>query len=138
VSLDSHTPVIVGAAQVTVTQSYAPEPVVLLAGAARDAAWDAGVLGLLDRLDSIRVVGMVSRRYPDPAALVAANLGADPRHCATTTDGGQRPQALVHRTAKQIARGEFDVALVGGGESVRTYSAYKKDGPLARMVHPAR
>jgi acetyl-CoA C-acetyltransferase len=130
-NVDPRTPVIVGAAQVTVAEPYAPEPVELLATAARDAAQDSGAPRLLARLDSIRVVGIVSRRYPDPAALVARHIGADPRHRATTTDGGQHPQALVHRTAIQIARGELDIALIGGAEAVRTRSAYKRDGRSA-------
>lgn len=126
--IDPRTPVLVGAGQVNIEGGDAPEPVELLAKAARRAARDAGAPRLLGALDSIRVVSILSRRYPDPAALVAERIGASPRHRATTTDGGHTPQLLVSRTAQEILEGSLDVALIGGAECWRTRAAYKARG----------
>lgn len=120
--------VVVGAGQVTWPAPPSPEPVDLLAEAARLAAADAGAPGLLGRLDSIRVVNLLSRGYPDPAALVAERLGASPRQRVATTAGGNTPQVLVNRTAADIAAGHLDVALIGGAESWRTRSWYRRRG----------
>ncbi|HET9691740.1 MAG TPA: hypothetical protein VFP61_11345 [Acidimicrobiales bacterium] len=126
--LDPRTPVIVGVGQVSQPDLPAPEPVELIAQAARRAADDAGAPGLLSRLDSVRVVGLLSQRYADPAALVAGIVGAAPRQTVRTTMGGNTPQALLNRTCAQIAAGELDVALLGGAESWRTRSWYRKRG----------
>ncbi|MGH8922595.1 MAG: acetyl-CoA acetyltransferase, partial [Actinomycetes bacterium] len=138
---DPRTPVLVGAGQVNVRDGDAPEPVELIATAARRAADDAGAAGLLRHLDSVRVVNILSRGYPDPGALVAARLGARPRQTVSTTAGGNMPQVLVDHTAAAIARGELDVALVGGAESWRTREAYRKRGepsPWSRQPDDVR
>ncbi len=130
--IDPRTPVIVGVGQVNISEGEAPEPTELLAEAARRAAADAGAVALLAQLDSIRVVHILSRRYPDPATLVAERLGVEVRQTVYTTDGGNTPQLLVDATAEAIGRGELDVALIGGGESWRTRAASRRRGE-----HPA-
>jgi acetyl-CoA C-acetyltransferase len=70
---------------------------------------------------------MLSWRYRDPGALVATRLGAAPRQSVYTTGGGQTPQALVNRTALDIAAGEVDVVLIGGAEAWRTRMRYRAD-----------
>ncbi|HEX6493341.1 MAG TPA: hypothetical protein VF112_07500, partial [Candidatus Dormibacteraeota bacterium] len=91
-TLDPRLPVIVGAGQVCHREGQSPEPVELLAEATRRAEADAGVTGLLARLDSVRVVNLLSWRYADPGLLVAGLVGATPRHTAYTQLGGQSPQ----------------------------------------------
>jgi acetyl-CoA C-acetyltransferase len=130
VALDPRTPVVVGGGQVN--QKVAPEearpPVALMAEAARLAADDAGAAGLLAAVESVRVVMQLSRRYADPGALVAADIGAAPRQTAVTTMGGNSPQTLVNATALSVQRGELDVALVCGAEAWRTRMALRKAG----------
>ncbi|MCU1380546.1 MAG: hypothetical protein JWN29_3529, partial [Acidimicrobiales bacterium] len=46
-----------------------------MAEALRRAAADSGAPGILDAAQSVRVVALLSRRYGDPAALVAGRLG---------------------------------------------------------------
>src|SRR5690606_31490289 len=46
------------------------------------------------------------------------------------TDGGQTPQALVNRTAVDIAAGDLDVALLCGGETWRTRQRYRQAGEI--------
>jgi acetyl-CoA C-acetyltransferase len=135
-SLDPRTPVIVGVGQVTqrVDPAEALEPVDLMAEAARRAAADSSAGGLLDDLDSIRVVQSLTRRYPDPAALVAERLGSSPKQTAVTTLGGNSPQSLVNVTALAIGRGELDVALLTGAEAWRTRTALRRAGTKANWT----
>lgn len=142
VSLDPRTPVLVGVGQVSQPELPAPDPAGMLADAARLAADDAGGRRLLERVETIRVVNLLSRGYPNPAALVAAQLGVAPRQTVYTTAGGNTPQVLVNRTAADIVAGHLDVALIGGAESWRTRSWYKARGERAPWpqqdpgVHP--
>ncbi len=122
-ALDPRTPVLVGAGQLShrVDQGAAPlEPVDLLAEVARQAAADAGRPALLASVDSVRVVSMLSWRYPDPGRLVAERIGAADARTLYTTGGGQTPQALLHRTATDVLAGRADCVLVGGAEAWRT------------------
>ena len=127
-TLDPRTPVIVGVGQVNVDDGDAPEPVDLLAEAARRAAGDAGTDRILGAVDSVRVVRILHRGYSDPGRLVAERIGASPRHTAVTADGGHLPQVLVNRSAADILRGDVDVVLIGGAESWRTRAAYRSRG----------
>lgn len=127
--LDPRTPVIVGVGQVENRVDRGDgevEPVELIARAAEAAALDSGGRDVCSSIESIRVVKLLSWRYRDPGALVAARLGAHPRQSIFTTDGGQTPQALLNRTALDIAAGDLDLALLCGGETWRTRAAYRK------------
>jgi acetyl-CoA C-acetyltransferase len=128
VPVDPRTPVIVGAGQVNHRDGDAPEPVVLLAEAARRAGADSCADGLLGAVASVRVVNLLSRRYPDPAALVAERLGLDVRQTVYTTQGGHTPQALITQTAIEIQSGDVDVVLIGGAESWRTRNRLRARG----------
>ena len=63
---------------------------------------------------------IVSWRYPDPGALLARRLGIAPRRTAVTTVGGNSPQLLVNEFADHIQRGDCNVVLIGGAESMYT------------------
>src|SRR6516225_7532538 len=97
--LDPRTPILVGGGQVN-ERHGGREPVDLIAEAARRAADEAGCRGLLARLESIRVVGMLSWRYRNAAALVGERLGAPVRHTGYTGAGGSNPQVLVNAAAE--------------------------------------
>jgi acetyl-CoA C-acetyltransferase len=128
VALDPRTPVVVGGGQVTqkVPPEEARSPAALMAEAARRAAEDTGTPGVLAAVESVRVVSQLSKRYADPGALVATEVGATPRQTAVTTMGGNTPQTLVNATALAVQRGELDVALVCGAEAWRTRVALRK------------
>ena len=99
----------------------------MMAEVARLAEADAGA-PVLPAVDSVRVVELVSWRYPDPGAAVASQLGISPRHTMATTIGGNSPQLLVNHTALAIQRGELDVALLAGGEALSTRLRARKEG----------
>ncbi len=126
---DGRTPVIVGVGQVENRVDRSDEqvePVELIARAAEAAALDSSGRDVCSSIDSVRVVKLLSWRYRDPGALVAARIGAHPRQSIYTTDGGQTPQALLNRTALEIAAGDLDLALLCGGETWRTRAAYRR------------
>ena len=118
---------IIGAGQLCHRDGLAPEPMQLLAEAARRAEADSGAAGLLRRLDSVRVVNLLSWRYPDPGRLLAELLGASPRHTAYTHVGGQSPQQLLSRSAEDIQAGRADLILIGGAEAWRTRMAIRRE-----------
>lgn len=127
-SLDPRTPVLVGAGQFlhrSTGLDDALDPVALMAEAVRAAAADAG-LASVPAADSIRVVGLLSWRYGDPAWVLAQELGLSPRETAVTTMGGNSPQTLVNGSALEIQRGELDLAILTGGEAWRTRMRARK------------
>ena len=128
--VDPRTPVIVGGGQVNqrVEPEAAEEPVALMAEAARRAEADAGAGGLLAGVESVRVVAQLSRRYPDPGALVAERIGAAPRQSLVTTMGGNSPQTLLSATALAVQDGGLDVVLLCGAEAWRSRMALRRDG----------
>jgi acetyl-CoA C-acetyltransferase len=119
--VDARSPVVVGVGQVNqrAPAQDARPPIELLADAARAAERDSGA-SLLSRTDIVAVVAIGSWRYADPGALLARLLRIEPRATAVSTVGGNSPQLLVNEFAMRIQRGECDVVLVGGAESMHT------------------
>ena len=130
-TIDPRTPVIIGVGQLNhrVDQGADPlEPVDLMAEAVRRAVADTGATGVVDAVDTIRVVALISWRYRDPGALVAERIGATGARTAVSTMGGNSPQALVNRTALDIAAGRADVVVITGAEAWRTRRAARAAG----------
>jgi acetyl-CoA C-acetyltransferase len=122
VKIDPRTPVIVGAGQVVrrdPADAQSVEPVAMMADALRLAAQDSGGARLLRRADSVRCVPVIAWPYRDAAAILAEDLDAMPRETVQSSAiGGDGPQRLVNETARAIAAGETDVALIAGAEAV--------------------
>ena len=121
--IDPRAPVVVGVGQTSqrVSADVARAPIDLLADAARAADEDTGTsTSLLERADIVAIVAIGSWRYPDAGAFLARRLGITPRATAVSTVGGNSPQVLVSEFATRIQRGECDVVLIGGGESMHT------------------
>ncbi|HEX2576924.1 MAG TPA: hypothetical protein VHK88_11295, partial [Aquihabitans sp.] len=137
-ALDPRTPVVVAVGQVEqrdADPATALEPTALLAEAARAAAADSGSERLLGALDTVAVIRILSWRYRDPAALVAAELGIAPRRTIETDDGGNYPQALLNRACLEIRAGTADAVLIGGAESWRTRTAARATGAELPWTH---
>ena len=119
--VDPRSPVIVGVGQTSqrVPATEAKSPIELMEDAARAAEADAGA-ALLAQTDIVAVVMIVSWPYPDPGAFLARRLGISPRATAMSTVGGNSPQLLVNEFGERIQRGECDVVLIGGAESMYT------------------
>ncbi|MEX2627033.1 MAG: acetyl-CoA acetyltransferase [Ilumatobacteraceae bacterium] len=127
-SLDPRTPVIVGAGQFLHRADGlddALEPAALMTEAIDAASRDAGLDGVPE-LDSLRVVGLLSWRYGNPAWAVAERLDQRPRQLAMSTMGGNSPQTLLNRTCLDIESGDLGLAVLTGGEAWRTRMRAKR------------
>jgi acetyl-CoA C-acetyltransferase len=130
-ALDPRTPVVVAVGQLeqrTTDLAAALEPTALLAEAARAAQADSGSSALLGTVDTLAVIHILSHRYRDPGALVAAELGIAPARTIATDDGGNYPQALLNRACAEIAAGSSGTWLIGGAEAWRTRQAARAQG----------
>lgn len=118
---------IIGAAQRTVRDGDAPEPLVSWVERAREAA--AGVSGdVLRQLESLQVVFCQSWPYDDPVGRLGEALAVQPRHRLYSGIGGTTPQELVNETAAAMQRTEMDLALICSAEALATTRAAKKRG----------
>ena len=116
-------PVIIGVGEVTQRpETERPrEPLALMADAARLAAADAGSEDLLQSIDSLRVINVLSWPSRAPAQDLARALAVAPREQVYTAVGGNTPQWQVNEVADAIAAGEIKLALIAGAEAM--YSA---------------
>jgi len=138
----SRIPVIVGAAQITDTQSpidRARSPLELMAAAAAAAGSDssagAALLGAIDSLIVVRSFSDTAPRFKSPFGRlanppwsVARRIGAAPRELVYTPGGGNMPQVAVNRACERIAQGESTIALLVGAEALRTELAARRAG----------
>jgi acetyl-CoA C-acetyltransferase len=128
-TVDASTPVLIGCGQVNHRGEIDPEtrsiePVDLMAAAARQAA-DSRVI---EAVDSIRVVNVLSARYRDPALLLGERIGAASFRTLYSPVGGNVPQSLVNQACLDIQRGRAGVVLLAGAETWRTRRGLKARG----------
>jgi acetyl-CoA C-acetyltransferase len=119
------TPVLVGCGQVNqLEENPAVEPIDLMADAARSAAGPR----VLQAVDSVRIVNILSWRYRDPGLLLAQQIGADNASTRYTGVGGNVPQTLVNQACLDIQSGRADVVLIAGAETFRTRTRLRNRG----------
>lgn len=128
---DNHIPVIVGVGEL-VDRPASPdkglEPIKLMAQALRLAERDAGA-SLLAHLDAIDIINEISWPYPDPCALLRAELGGDGDiTCTYHPVGGQTPMLAIHQAALAIQQGRWRVAALCGAEAQSTVTAAQRAG----------
>jgi acetyl-CoA C-acetyltransferase len=122
-------PVLVGAGQITAREPDAERtPIGLIAEAARAAAEDCGVAGVLGQIQSLTCLNILAPTYPDAPASLARHLGIEPGERFYTPIGGNMGQWLVGYYADRIAAGELDCALIAGGEALATQMRGKGAG----------
>jgi acetyl-CoA C-acetyltransferase len=123
--IDPRTPVLIGYGQVNQHDDHpGVEPVDLMVAAARAAA-DPRVL---EAVDSVRVVNVLSWRYRDPGLLLAQRIRAENAGTAYTGVGGNVPQSLVSQACLDIQAGRTDVVLIAGAETWRTRTRLRASG----------
>jgi acetyl-CoA C-acetyltransferase len=134
--MDPRTPVIVGAGQLT-RDGGTDGPIALAVEALRLAARDSGTGdALLRKADSCRHVATLCWPYSDEATLIAAELGLSPRETVRTAQlGGDGPQRLVGDTARAIAAGDTDVALLSGAEALSALRTAQQAGETPGWPH---
>jgi len=127
-TLNPNAPLIAGVAQ-GMWRADCPGPVAMLADVIRGAVADSGASPeAMESLDALCVVRYVSADHADPARLIANELGVEPRLRIHTAIGGDTPQAAIGELSARIAAGEIDVAVLCGGEALRSLSSHLKTG----------
>ena len=120
-----NTPVLVGVGQLlnrVEALEAAIEPVEMMLRAAELAEKDTGAAGVLEQVQSVRVIrGIWS--YANPAALIGERIGAHGAQTVGTLFGGNQNQAVINHTAAAILNDELDSVLITGAEN--GYSANK-------------
>jgi acetyl-CoA C-acetyltransferase len=136
------TPIIVGVGQVN-DRPADPldglDPVALMAAALRQAEADAGVELLADA-DFLGVVRQISfPEIADACAPLSAALGATPAFALQTVGpNGDSPVMLLNQAANRIGAGDTRIALVCGGEALRTAAARVAAAESGRKLDPTR
>ncbi len=130
---DGRTPCLIGAGRRTwrpedCGPDGAPEPLAMWEEVSRLADNDTGGSTTLGKLERIDVVYCQAWQYDDPATRLADRLGARPRRTAYSGIGGTIPQTLVADAARDILRGDLDLALVVGAEALATRRRLAKEG----------
>ena len=93
------------------------------------ASHDSGAgSALLGRATALGVVDIASRRWTDPASLIAKQLGIEPKLTLRTQLGGDGPLRLIADLSERIARGELDCAIVCGAEALATLAKAMRSG----------
>lgn len=100
------------------------EPVDLMEQAARAAA-DPRVL---EAVDSVRIVNLLSWRYRNPGLLLAERIRATNAEGRYTSIGGNVPQSLVNQACLDIQRGAADAVIIAGAETWRTRTKVRAAG----------
>ncbi len=119
------TPVLVGYGQVNQRdENPSVEPIDLMVAAARAAA-DPRVL---EAVDSVRIVSVLSWRYRDPGRLLAQRIHARDATSRYTGVGGNVPQSLVNQACLDIQSGRADLVLIAGAETFRTRTRLRAHG----------
>lgn len=100
------------------------EPVDLMVAAARRAAGSR----VIEAVDSIRVVNILSAHYRDPGLLLGQRIGAADFTTLYSPVGGNVPQSLVNQACLDIQRGRAQVVLLAGAETWRTRRGLRAKG----------
>ena len=118
-SLDPHTPIIVGVGQMVDRAASLREPADLASVALCRAADDTGLgANLFESVDAVFSVSCLGWKYRDLGAVVADRLGlGDVDRIQSNPIGGDSGQLMVNEAAAALARGEYQAVLVTGAEA---------------------
>jgi acetyl-CoA C-acetyltransferase len=118
-------PVIIGAAQFTQTKDANPalDPLGLMVKASLDAFADTGSSTLRSIIDTVCVINSFSRDDEYLPVALSKVLDIKPEYAIYSLIGGNSPQMLVNRFARDITAGRRRAVLLTGAEAV--YSLYR-------------
>ena len=116
----SLSPVIIGIAQFTQhKKTERPlDPLSLMVRASLDALSDAGASRLKDVIDCVYVMNLFQWSYRDAPGQLSARLGLKPRQASYLPVGGNTPQLLVNKAARDLAAGRCKAVLMTGAEAI--------------------
>ena len=126
----SSSPVIVGAAQFTQhKKTERPlDPLSLMVKTSSDALSDSGVSGLRDFIDCVYVMNLFQWSYRDVPGMLSATLGIKPSQASYLPIGGNTPQMIVNRAARDLAAGRCKAVLMTGAEAIYSLRRAMKGG----------
>lgn len=81
---------------------------------------------LVDRIDRVSVVGIMSKISASPASDLARSFHIAAKHTEITQVGGNFPQWLVSRAADEIASGDARAVMIAGVEAQHTQKMRRK------------
>ncbi len=118
-------PILIGAAQYTQRKDANPalDPLGLMVKASLHAMRDAGCDALKSIIDTVCVINSFSRDDELLPFAVSGSLGIRPKNVIYSQIGGNSPQTMVNRVARDIAAGRRRAVLLTGAEAI--YSMYK-------------
>jgi len=116
----SSSPVIIGAAQFTQAKNTERplDPLSLIVKASRDALDDAGTPKLKDFIDCVYVMNLFQWSYRDAPGQLSAALGLKPSQASYLPIGGNTPQLIVNKAARDLALGRCQAVLMTGAEAI--------------------
>ena len=83
---------------------------------------------MLEAVDSVRVVNILSAHYRDPGLLVGQRIGATDFSTLYSPVGGNVPQSLVNQACLDIQAGRAGLVLLAGAETWRTRRGLRAKG----------
>jgi acetyl-CoA C-acetyltransferase len=118
-------PILIGAAQYTQAKDAHPalDPLGLMARASLDALADTGNDTVRSVIDTVCVVNSFSRDDEYLPRVLSDALGIRPEDMIYSLIGGNSPQMLVNRFARDISAGRRRAVLITGAEAI--YSLYR-------------
>ena len=113
-------PIVVGAAQYTQAKDANPalDPLGLMIKASYDAIADTRNSNIKNIIDTLCVINSSSRDDEYLPVALGSALGINPRHTMYSLIGGNSPQMLVNRFARDIAQGRRRAVLLTGAEAI--------------------
>lgn len=131
--VNDSTPILVGCGDVTDSTtpfSAGRSPFDLIAEAVKIAIDDTSAPVIKDMIDTLAIIRMFTDSSPryatklgtssNPPKSIANRVGINPQNQLYTQVGGNTPQYLVNQFAEAISRNETQVAVIAGGEALRT------------------
>ncbi|MBV1878110.1 MAG: acetyl-CoA acetyltransferase [Pseudomonadales bacterium] len=126
----ANTPVLIGVSQILqriTDPGLGKEPLAMMLDAVTQAAEDAGNVGLLSEIESVRVIRGIWR-YQNPAQYIAEQLGLVGIETMGTPMGGNSVQSAVNQSALEISRGEKSLIVLTGAENGNSQAKARKAG----------
>jgi acetyl-CoA C-acetyltransferase len=130
--LESNWPIVIGAAQLSerdVTVETASSPIDMLSRIVRDASHSSGGdPGLAEQIDTIGLAATLGWSAKNSPRLLADAIGAKPTTEWLSHMGGETALALTNDAASRIAKGDSQLAFVGGCNNLRAIDLMRKSG----------
>ncbi len=123
-------PVIIGAAQYTQHKGTEKplDPLGLMVKTSLDALDDTCESRLKELIDCVYVINLFQWPYRDAPGMLSARLGINPSQAFYLPVGGNTPQLIVNKAARDLATGRCKAVLMTGAEAIYSIrSAMKGD-----------